>query len=64
MAVHPATRVDGVGIVHQLIRALEADGEPAPRHANVRRSVTKAEAARELAYRLIYMIAERRKRTV
>jgi putative DNA methylase len=47
-------------VVHHLIRALEAGGEGAAA-ALVARLGTKAEIARELAYRL-YMLCERKKR--
>jgi putative DNA methylase len=47
-------------IVHQLIRALEADGESATASLAAKLN-SKAEIARELAYRL-YTIAERKKR--
>jgi putative DNA methylase len=47
-------------MVHQLIRVLEAGGEPAAA-ALVAQLGTKAELARELAYRL-YTICERKKR--
>ena len=47
-------------IVHQLIRALESGGEPAAA-ALVAKIGSKAETARELAYRL-YTICERKKR--
>ena len=46
--------------VHQLIRALEASGESAAASL-VAKLGSKAETARELAYRL-YAIAERKKR--
>jgi putative DNA methylase len=46
-------------IVHHVIRALEADGESAA-SSLVSKAGSKAEVARELAYRL-YTIAERRK---
>ena len=48
--------------LHQLIRALEADGEPAAASLLAKLG-SKAEIARELAYRL-YTIAERKKRAV
>src|SRR5262249_49941807 len=48
-------------VVHQLIRMLEAGGEGAAA-AVVTKLGGKAEAARELAYRL-YTICERKKRT-
>lgn len=47
-------------IVHHLIRVLEAGGEPAAAGL-VTKLGSKAEAARELAYRL-YMVSERKKR--
>ena len=47
-------------IVHQLIRALEAGGEPAAA-ALVAKLGAKAEVARELCYRL-YTLSERKKR--
>jgi putative DNA methylase len=47
-------------MVHQLIRVLEAGGEPAAA-ALVAQLGTKAELARELAYRL-YTVCERKKR--
>jgi putative DNA methylase len=47
-------------MVHQLIRALEADGEGAAA-ALVAKLGSKAEIARELAYRL-YTLCERKKR--
>src|ERR1700732_5427617 len=47
-------------VVHQLIRALEAAGESAAA-ALVSKLGTKAEIARELAYRL-YTVCERKKR--
>jgi putative DNA methylase len=47
-------------VVHQLIRALEAGGEGAAADL-VAKLGSKAEAARELAYRL-YTICERKKR--
>jgi putative DNA methylase len=58
----PATdpRLNAWEIVHQLIRALEAGGESAAASL-VGKLGTKAEIARELAYRL-YTIAERKKR--
>jgi putative DNA methylase len=58
----PATgpRLTAWEIVHQLIRALDAGGESAAADL-VAKLGTKAEAARELAYRL-YVIAERKKR--
>lgn len=46
--------------VHHLIRVLEADGERAAAEI-IRKLGSKAEAARELAYRL-YVISERKKR--
>src|SRR5262249_41219547 len=59
----PATdpRLTAWEVVHQLIRTLEADGEGAAA-AVVTKLGGKAEAARELAYRL-YTICERKKRT-
>jgi putative DNA methylase len=58
----PATdsRLTAWEVVHQLIRALEAAGEMAAAHL-VAKLGNKAEAARELAYRL-YTICERKKR--
>jgi putative DNA methylase len=58
----PATdpRLTGWEVVHQLIRALEAGGESAAA-ALVAKLGTKAEIARELAYRL-YTVCERKKR--
>ena len=58
----PATdpRLTAWEIVHQLIRALEGGGE-APAAELVGKLGSKAEAARELAYRL-YTICERKKR--
>jgi putative DNA methylase len=53
-------RVTAWEMVHQLIRALEADGEAAAADL-VRKLGSKAEVARELAYRL-YTICERKKR--
>ena len=47
-------------IVHQLIRVLEAGGEPAAA-ALVAKLGSKAETARELCYRL-YTLCERKKR--
>ncbi len=55
-----SSRVTAWQVVHQIVRALESDGE----HASallVAKLGSKAEAARELAYRL-YAVAERRKR--
>ncbi len=49
-----------MGRVHQLIRALESGGEGAAA-ALVAKLGTKAEIARELAYRL-YTLCERKKR--
>jgi putative DNA methylase len=57
-ATHP--RLTAWEIVHQLIRALGAGGETAAADL-VAKLGTKAESARELAYRL-YVIAERKKR--
>jgi putative DNA methylase len=48
-------------MVHHLIRTLEADGEGAAAEL-VAKLGTKAEIARELAYRL-YTMCERKKRT-
>jgi putative DNA methylase len=59
-AVEP--RLSAWKIVHQLIRALEAGGEPAAASLLAKLG-SKAEIARELAYRL-YTIAERKKRAV
>jgi putative DNA methylase len=56
------TRLTAWEIVHQLIRVLGAGGESAAA-ALVARLGAKAEAARELAYRL-YTISERKKRAV
>jgi putative DNA methylase len=58
----PATdpRLTAWEIVHQLIRALSTEGEPAAA-ALVTKLGVKAEVARELAYRL-YQICERKKR--
>src|SRR5207247_7501976 len=58
----PATdpRLTAWEIVHQLIRVLEADGEGAAAEL-VGKLGSKAETARELAYRL-YTICERKKR--
>lgn len=58
----PATdpRLTAWEVVHQLIRALEAGGEGAAA-ALVAKLGTKAEIARELAYRL-YTVCERKKR--
>ena len=58
----PATdpRLTAWEMVHQLIRALDSGGEAAAASL-VAKLGTKAEIARELAYRL-YMIAERKKR--
>jgi putative DNA methylase len=58
----PATdaRLTAWEMVHHLIRALEADGEPAAARL-VAKLGTKAEVARELCYRL-YTICERQKR--
>jgi putative DNA methylase len=58
----PATdpRLSAWEMVHHLIRALEGDGEDAAA-ALVRKIGTKAEIARELAYRL-YTLCERKKR--
>jgi putative DNA methylase len=58
----PATdfRLTAWEVVHQLIRILEAGGESAAAHL-VAKLGSKAEAARELAYRL-YTICERKKR--
>jgi len=53
-------RVTAWEVVHQLIRALEAGGETAAAHL-VAKLGNRAEAARELAYRL-YTICERKKR--
>jgi putative DNA methylase len=53
-------RVNAWETVHQLIRALEAGGESAAA-ALVAKLGTKAETARELAYRL-YTVCERKKR--
>jgi putative DNA methylase len=53
-------RVTAWEVVHQLIRTLEAGGETAAAHL-VAKLGNKAEAARELAYRL-YTICERKKR--
>jgi putative DNA methylase len=53
-------RLTGWEVVHQLIRALEAGGESAAA-ALVAKLGTKAEIARELAYRL-YTVCERKKR--
>lgn len=47
--------------VHQLIRALEADGEPAAAEI-VKKLGAKAEIAREFCYRL-FVLCERKKRT-
>jgi putative DNA methylase len=60
----PATdpRLTAWEVVHQLIRTLEAGGEGAAA-AVVGKLGSKAEAARELAYRL-YTICERKKRAV
>ncbi|UYN95211.1 MAG: DUF1156 domain-containing protein [Enhydrobacter sp.] len=59
---NPATdqRLTAWETVHQLVRALDAGGESAAADL-VARLGAKAEAARELAYRL-YVIAERKKR--
>jgi putative DNA methylase len=54
------TRLTAWEMVHQLIRALEAGGESAAAPL-VARLGSKAEIARELAYRL-YTVAERKKR--
>ncbi len=54
------TRLTSWEIVHQLIRALEAGGEPAAA-ALVAKLGAKAEVARELCYRL-YTLSERKKR--
>ena len=54
------TRLTAWETVHQLVRALESGGEGAAA-ALVARLGVKAEAARELAYRL-YSLCERRKR--
>jgi putative DNA methylase len=54
------TRLTGWEIVHQLIRSLESGGEGAAA-ALVAKLGTKAEVARELAYRL-YTVSERKKR--
>jgi putative DNA methylase len=54
-------RIPAWEVVHQLIRALEAGGESAA-SALVAKLGSKAESARDLAYRL-YMICERKKRT-
>jgi putative DNA methylase len=58
----PAThaRLTAWEMVHQLIRALEGSGESAAA-ALVAKHGTKAEIARELAYRL-YTVCERKKR--
>lgn len=58
----PATdkRLTAWEALHQLIRALEAGGEPAAA-ALVAKLGSKAEIARELAYRL-YTLCERKKR--
>jgi len=56
------TRLTHWEIVHHLIRVLEAGGESAAA-ALVAKLGSKAEAARELAYRL-YMVSERKKRAV
>lgn len=53
-------RVTAWEVVHQLIRTLEMSGETAAAHL-VAKLGNKAEAARELAYRL-YTICERKKR--
>jgi len=55
------TRLTAWGMVHQLIRALEASGESAAAET-VGKLGTKAETARELCYRL-YSLCERKKRT-
>ena len=55
-------RVTAWQVVHQIVRALESDGERAAALL-VAKLGSKAEAARELAYRL-YAVAERRKRAV
>lgn len=59
---NPATdpRLTAWEVVHQLIRALEAGGESAAAEL-VAKLGTKAEIARELAYRL-YTVCERKKR--
>ncbi len=59
----PATdrRLTAWETVHQLVRALEAGGEGAAAAALVARLGSRAEAARELAYRL-YTVCERKKR--
>ena len=54
------TRLTAWEMVHHLIRALEAGGEGAA-SALVAKLGTKAEIARELAYRL-YTLCERKKR--
>ena len=54
------TRLTAWEMVHQLIRALEAGGEGAAAKL-VAKLGTKAEVARELAYRL-YTLCERKKR--
>jgi putative DNA methylase len=54
------TRLTAWEIVHHLIRALEVGGEPAAAEL-VAKLGTKAEIARELAYRL-YTLCERKKR--
>jgi putative DNA methylase len=62
MAWNPATdpRLTAWEVVHQLIRSLEAGGETAAAEVAAKLG-SKAEAARELAYRL-YTICERKKR--
>jgi putative DNA methylase len=54
------SRLTAWEMVHQLVRALEADGEGAAAEL-VKKLGSKAEVARELAYRL-YMLCERKKR--
>jgi len=54
------TRVTAWEIVHQLVRALESGGESAAASL-IAKLGTKAEVARELAYRL-YTLCERKKR--
>jgi putative DNA methylase len=59
---HRPARLTAWEVVHQLIRSLEAGGERAAAGL-VAKLGTKAEIARELAYRL-YTVCERKKRAV